>query len=95
MIYQTRTSIDNDQIKGKLEESDIQLVKDTLTETDTWLLEERTKDEYENKLKEVNDKLNPVMMKVYSEGQGGAEMPVPPSGVSSDIPQEPTIDEVD
>ena len=95
MIYQTRTSIDNDQIKGKLEESDIQLVKDTLTETDTWLLEERTKDEYENKLKEVNDKLNPVMMKVYSEGQGGGEMPVPPSGVSSDIPQEPTIDEVD
>ena len=95
MIYQTRTSIDNDQIKGKLEESDIQLVKDTLTETDTWLLEERTKDEYENKLKEVNDKLNPVMMKVYSEGQGGAEMPVPPSGVSSDIPKEPTIDEVD
>jgi heat shock protein 1/8 len=97
MIYQTRTSIDNDQIKGKLEESDIQLVKDTLTETDTWLLEERTKDEYENKLKEVNDKLNPVMMKVYSEGQGGAEMPVPPeTGVSSNVDsKEPTIDEVD
>lgn len=99
MIYQTRSSIDNDQVKGKLEESEIQLVKDTLTDTDTWLLEERTKDEYENKLKEVNDKLNPVMMKIYSEGQGGAEMPVPPSGVSvpSDEPGSngPTIDEVD
>lgn len=96
MIYQTRTSIDNGQIKGKLEESDIQLVKDTLTETDTWLLEERTKEEYENKLKEVNDKLNPVMMKVYSEGQGGAEMPVPPgAGVSNADFKEPTIDEVD
>ena len=95
MIYQTRSSMDNDQIKGKLEESEIQLVKDTLTETDTWLLEERTKDEYENKLKEVNDKLNPVMMKIYSEGQGGAEMPVPPgAGVSSDG-KEPTIDEID
>ena len=98
MIYQTRSSIDNEQIKGKLEDSEIQLVKDTLTETDTWLLEERTKDEYENKLKEVNDKLNPVMMKIYSEGQGGAEMPVPPGGgVSSDEPssKEPTIDEID
>lgn len=96
MIYQTRTSIDNEQIKGKLEESDIQLVKDTLTETDAWLLEERTKDEYENKLKEINDKLNPVMMKVYSEGQGGAEMPVPPgAGVSNADFKEPTIDEVD
>jgi heat shock 70kDa protein 1/2/6/8 len=99
MIYQTRSSMDNDQIKGKLEESEIQLVKDTLTETDAWLLEERTKDEYENKLKEVNDKLNPVMMKIYSEGQGGAEMPVPPSGVG--VPPDevdskgPTIDEVD
>ena len=100
MIYQTRTSLDNDQVKGKLEESDIKLAKDTLTETDTWLLEERTKDEYENKLKEVNDKLNPVMMKIYSEGQGGAEMPVPPGGVgvgvSPDVDStEPTIDEVD
>ena len=100
MIYQTRTSLDNDQVKGKLEESDIKLAKDTLTETDTWLLEERTKDEYENKLKEVNDKLNPVMMKIYSEGQGGAEMPVYPGGVgvgvSPDVDStEPTIDEVD
>ena len=99
MIYQTRSSMDNDKIKGKLEESEIQLVKDTLTETDTWLLEERTKDEYENKLKEVNDKLNPVMMKIYSEGQGGAEMPVHSSGVG--VPSDesgskgPTIDEVD
>ena len=98
MIYQTRSSMDNDQVKGKLEESEIQLVKDTLTETDTWLLEERTTEEYDNKLKEVNDKLNPVMMKIYSEGEGGAEMPVPPTepGVGvPDVPQEPTIDEVD
>ena len=98
MIYQTRSSMDNDQVKGKLEESEIQLVKDTLTETDTWLLEERTTEEYDNKLKEVNDKLNPVMMKIYSEGEGGAEMPVPPNetGVGvPDVPQGPTIDEVD
>ena len=91
--------MDNDQIKGKLEESESQLVKETITETDAWLLEERTKDEYENKLKEVNDKLNPVMMKIYSEGQGGAEMPVPPSGVgvpSDEVDSKgPTIDEVD
>ena len=43
-------------------------------------------------------------MKIYSEGQGGAEMPVPPSGVHTatgdsvpeeKVPPEPTIDEVD
>tara|TARA_Y100000590_G_C15603526_1_gene971058 strand:+ start:1 stop:1344 length:1344 start_codon:yes stop_codon:yes gene_type:complete len=94
LLFQCKSSIENDQVKSKLEDSEIQTVKDTVTDTDTWLIEERTKDEYDNKLKEVNDKLNPIMMKIYSEGQGGAEMPVPPSGVSSNE-KEPTIDEVD
>ena len=97
LLYQSRSSVENDQVKEKLEEEDIKKVKDTVTETETWLLEDRTKEEYENKLKEVNDSLNPIMMKIYSEGEGGSEMPVPPSGVSgTDTGAEgPTIDEVD
>ena len=103
LIYQTRSSMDNEQVTSKLEEEEIQLVKDTITECETWLLEEKTKEEYENKLKEVNDKLNPIMMKIYSEGDGGSEMPVPPLGDpgssgssgSSDPAMGPTIDEVD
>ena len=100
LIYQTRSSMDNEQVTSKLEEEEIQLVKDTITECETWLLEEMTKEEYDNKLKEVNDKLNPIMMKIYSEGEGGSEMPVPPVGDpgssgSSDPAMAPTIDEVD
>jgi len=100
LIYQTRSSMDNEQVTSKLEEEEIQLVKDTITECETWLLEEKTKEEYDNKLKEVNDKLNPIMMKIYSEGEGGSEMPVPPVGDpgssgSSDPAMAPTIDEVD
>ncbi len=98
MIYQTRSSVDNDKVKEKLDESDIQIVKDTLSEVENWLLEERTKDDYDNKLKEVNDKLNPIMMKIYSEGMGGSEMPVPDSSVpDSSVPDSsaPTIDELD
>lgn len=100
LLYQSKSSVTNEQVISKLEEDEIQIVKDTVTETETWLLDERTKEEYENKLKEVNDKLNPIMMKIYSEGEGGSEMPVPPEGVSQDIPSaenpnEPTIDEVD
>ena len=100
LLFQSKSSVENEGVKSKLEDSEIQTVKDTVTDTETWLLEERTKDEYDNKLKEVNDKLNPIMMKIYSEGQGGSEMPVPPSGVSQDMPstetpKEPTIDEVD
>ncbi len=97
LLYQSKTSVDNEQVKSKLEESEIQKVKDTVTEVETWLLEERTKEEYENKLNEVNSELNPIMMKIYSEGAGGAEMPVPPSGVApgDSDQQNPTIDEID
>ena len=102
LLYQSKSSVENEQVMSKLEDSEIQTVKDTVTEAETWLLEERSKEDYENKLKEVNDKLNPIMMKIYSEGQGGAEMPVPPSeegvsgeGVSGEGVSGPTIDEVD
>jgi len=84
LLYQSKTSVENDEIKSKLEESEIQKVKDTVTEVETWILEERTKEEYENKLNEVNSELNPIMMKIYSEGAGGAEMPVPPTGMAED-----------
>jgi len=97
LLYQSNSSVENEQVKGKLEEEEIQTVKDTVTECETWLLEERSKEDYDNKLKEVNDKLNPIMMKIYSEGEGGSEMPVPPVGDpgSSDPAMGPTIDEVD
>jgi heat shock 70kDa protein 1/2/6/8 len=92
LVYQTRSTIENDQIKSKLEESDINTVTDTLTETELWLEGERTKDEYDNKMNEVNSVLNPIMMKVYSEGGGGDSMP---ESFSQESESKPTIDEVD
>ena len=97
LIYQSKSSVENEQIKNKLDESDIQTVTSTVTEIETWLLEDRTKEEYDNKLTEVNQILNPIMMKVYSEGDGSSEMPVPPSMPAKDSEKAsgPTIDEVD
>ncbi len=91
VIYQAKTSVDNETIKGKLEQSEIDTVHEMVKEMEVWLAEERTKEEYDNKLTEINGKINPIMMKVYSEG-GGAEMPAP---VPSETSAEPTIDEVD
>ena len=94
LVYQTKSTIENDQIKSKLEESDLKTVTDTLTGTELWLEEERTKDEYDNKMTEVNGILNPIMMKVYSEGAGGDS--VPESFSQGDgVDSKPTIDEVD
>ena len=95
LIYQTKSSVNNEEIKSKLEESDISMVNDTLTETELWMEEDHSKEEYDTKLTEINGKINPVMMKVYSEG-GSGEMPeaVPMSSVPEE-PEKPTIDEID
>ena len=101
LVYQTRSTIENDNIKSNIEETDLKLVNDVLIETELWLESDHTKDEYENKMTEVNSKINPIMMKVYSEGgaEGAGDMSsaVPPSeytegsgGVSM-----PSVDEVD
>ena len=99
LIFQTKSTIENDQIKSKLDESEIKSVNDILSETELWLgNDELTKEDYDNKTTEINSKLNPIMMKVYSEG-GNGEMPemvpenIPMDQVSPD--QIPTIDEID
>ena len=98
LLYQTKSSVQNDEIKSKLEESEIKQVTDVITETELWLeQEDRTKEEYDDKLTEVNGLINPVMMKIYSEG-GGGSMPeaVPsPEAVPGSVDAVPTIDEVD
>ena len=97
LIYQTRSTIENDTIKSKIEEIDLKLVEDVLTETELWLDSDHSKDEYENKMTEVNSKINPIMMKVYSEGGGEGGMPsaVPPSEGTGEGVSMPSVDEVD
>jgi L1 cell adhesion molecule like protein len=100
LVYQTKSTIDNEEIKGKLDESELTMINDLLSETELWLEDERTKEEYDNKLTEVNGKINPIMMKVYSEGGSSGEMPesVPmsdPAGDGVQMDSAPTIDEVD
>jgi heat shock 70kDa protein 1/2/6/8 len=97
LLYQTKSSIENTEIKAKLDESDISMVQKSIQEIEEWLLEDRSKEEYEQKTTEFNSTINPVMMKVYSEG--GA---MPEGGVPGVVPQEnpenpekPTIDELD
>jgi len=96
LVYQTKSTIENDNIKGKLEETDLKLVEDVLTETELWLDSDHSKDEYENKMTEVNSKINPIMMKVYSEGGGAESMPSSfPSTEAGEGVGVPNVDEVD
>jgi heat shock protein 1/8 len=108
LVYQTKSTIENEQIKTKLEEGELKLVSDILIETELWLEGEHTKEEYETKMTEVNGQINPIMMKVYSEGQadGGHESvnmtPSEPTEAteatgpdSVQMDPGPTLDEVD
>ena len=62
-------------------------MNEKVLEIEKWLLDERTKEEYENKLSEVNNELNPIMMKIYNGDQ--TEMP-------TSMPESvPTTDEID
>ena len=98
LIFQTKSTVENENIKSKLDESELNTINDILSETELWLNSDSLKKEdYDNKCTEINGKINPIMMKVYSEGGGG--MPemvpenIPVNQVSPD--SQPTIDEID
>ena len=94
IVYQTRSALDNEEMKSKLSEEDIVTVETALNGVDNWLLEgEHSKSEYDNKKNELNGTLQPIMMKAYQQGTEGSQTQesVPPT----DSEPIPTIDEVD
>jgi len=100
LVYQSRSTLQKEEIKSKLDESDIDTVTTQLQEVDDWLQEdEHSKSEYETKLNELNGLLQPIMMKAMSQGSEGfpANEAVPPQDeVTTDgMGVGPTIDEVD
>jgi len=101
LVYQTKTTMEKDEVKSKLESSDIETVTELLTEAEEWMLDEdKSKSDYETKLNELNGQIQPIMMKAMSQGSDGfpAQEAVPPPGdgpTTEDGPAGPTIDEVD
>ena len=96
LVYQTRSAIENPEMKSKLDEGDVAVLTELLNEVDTWLLTEgRSKSEYDNKMNEINGQIQPIMMKAYQQGTegGSTNEAVPPMGSSDN--SGPTIDEVD
>merc|ERR1712224_931065 len=76
-IYQMQRSIeDKDKLAEKLEEEDKSTIKDALTDAQDWLNanSDAEKDDFEDKLKELQSTCDPIISKVYQAtgGQGGA-----------------------
>ena len=77
-IYQMRNSIEDKQkLAEKLSEEDKQAIQDGLTDAQDWLNAnaDAEKDEFEDKLKELQAICDPIIQKVYQGmgGQGQAE----------------------
>ena len=76
-IYQMKNSIDDkDKLADKLDEDDKSTIRDALTDAQDWLNanSDAEKDDFEDKLKELQSVCDPIISKVYQGmgGQGGA-----------------------
>jgi heat shock protein 5 len=76
-IYQMKNSVEDKQkLAEKISEEDKSAIKDALTDAQDWLNanQDAEKDEFEDKLKELQAVCDPVVQKVYqgAGGQGGA-----------------------
>ena len=72
-IYQMKSSVeDKDKLAEKLSDEDKSTIKDALTDAQDWLNanQDAEKDDFEDKLKELQSTCDPIVAKVY-QSQGG------------------------
>jgi len=111
LLYQTKSTLDNKDFADKLSDEDKETVQTTYEESDTWFSINKdscNKEEIDEKHKHLQDTLQPIMTKLMPQGEGmpdmGGGMPDMGGGMPDmgggmppvdEVPQGPTIDEVD
>jgi len=102
--YTMRNTLNEENIKTKLDESDRKMVDEKIEEMIQWLSqnENAEKSEFEAKNKEMEAVCNPIMMKLYQQGGAGGMpggMPgadgMPDFGAAAAGGAGPTVEEVD
>merc|ERR1712004_179572 len=90
--FNMRSTVEDDKFKDKISGSDLQTISDKCQETIGWLDQNQTAeiDEYKHKQKEIEGICNPIVSKLYQQGQ--APQNGMPSGQTN---SGPTVEEVD
>ena len=90
--FNMKSTVEDDKFKDKISESDRQTIFDKCQETIGWLDQNQTAeiDEYKHKQKEIEGICNPIVSKLYQQGQ--APQNGMPSGQTN---PGPTVEEVD
>ena len=73
LLYQTKSTIEKKEVSDKLEDEDKEVVNNAIKEHESWLLENRDdtdKEMIEQKTKEFQDCISPIMSKLYQGGEG-------------------------
>ena len=73
LLYQTKSTIEKKEVSEKLEDDDKEVVNNAIKEHESWLLENRDdtdKEMIEQKTKEFQDCISPIMSKLYKDGAG-------------------------
>ena len=80
--YSLKNTLSDSKVEGALDASDKETLNSKISECISWIDENQqgTKEEYEDKQKELEGVANPIMMKFY-QGQGGA-----PGGMPGGMP---------
>lgn len=103
-VYGTKSVINTPETKDKIDESDFTALSEALSSAQAWIDSNQAAsvEEYESKLKELEDVCHPIISKLYSASGGGASDPgfTPPTSdfeptSSTSPPAGPKIDEVD
>ena len=100
--FNMKSTIEDEKLKDKMEESDRKAIMDKCNEAIAWLDANQTAeiDEYKDKQKEVEAVCNPIVTKLYQSagGPGAGGMPGAGGGMPGAAPGTgagPTVEEVD
>ena len=109
-IFNIRNSLNDQQIASKVDSNDKLKVEKVIKEAEEWLDSHHgdllTKEEYEQKQKEIEKIVNPIIAKIYQQGSGSGTAGGPDFNAgfnpgatagnsSSNYHQQPTVEEVD
>jgi heat shock 70kDa protein 1/2/6/8 len=100
-LYSIKNTINDEKLKDKISKAQKELITDKLDETQTWF-DEHSDEEialYENKLKELQEIVNPIMQEMMSQSDGMPNDGMPDAGMPDAgkdfVPPEPQIEEID
>ena len=97
LLYQTKSSLDNKELSDKLSDDDKQTITDLIKSSEEWFDLNRdscTKEEIDTKYEELKSSVMPIMSKLYPQGPSEDDN-ISNMSHNNEVPQGPTIDEVD